>query len=107
MGVSPLWVYAGVVKLRSSSGRLYIHLPPRVVEAIGAKHVVLRAVIEPVEGCEPRVRWPLGDLVFKATLVRVNGTYRVNVPQKISKALAGLGECVVLHIFVTPYAVKP
>ena len=99
---SPLWVYAGVVRLRSSCGKTYIHLSPRVVEAIGAKHVVVRAVIEPVGGCEDNIRLPPGDIIFKATLTRINGTYRVTVPRKVGKVLAELGKCITLHVFIAP-----
>jgi predicted polyphosphate/ATP-dependent NAD kinase len=99
---SPIWVYAGVVKLRSSCGRTYIHLSPRVVEALGAKHVVVRAVIEPVGGCEANIRLPPGDVIFKATLTRINGTYRVTVPRKVGKVLAELGHCITLHVFMAP-----
>jgi hypothetical protein len=107
MVASPIWVYAGAVRLRSSGDRVYIHLSPRVVEAIGSKNVVVRAVIELVGGCEARIRLPLGDLVFRATLTRVDGTYRVTIPRKIGKVLAELGECVTLHVFVAPHMVKP
>jgi predicted polyphosphate/ATP-dependent NAD kinase len=99
---SPLWVYAGAVRLRLSGGRTYIHLSPRVVEALGAKHVVVRAVIEPVGGCENNVRLPLGDIIFKATLTKINGTYRVTVPKKIGKVLVELSHCIILHVYIAP-----
>jgi hypothetical protein len=99
---SPLWVYAGVVKLRSSCGKTYIHLSPRVVEALGAKHVVVRAVIEPVGGCEANIRLPTGDIIFKATLTRIDGTYRVTVPKKVGKVLAELSHCIILHVYIAP-----
>jgi hypothetical protein len=94
------WVYAGVVKPRISGKRVYLHLNPRVVEAVGSKHVIIRAVIEPVEDCKAKL--PLGDLVFKATLTRVNGTYRVTVPMKLGRVLAGLAPCVTLHVSIAP-----
>ncbi len=99
---TPIWVYAGAVRLRSSRGKTYIHITPKVVEALGAKHVVVRAVIEPVGGCENNIRLPLGDIIFKATLTRINGTYRVTVPRKVGKVLAELGQCITLHVFIAP-----
>jgi hypothetical protein len=99
---SLIWVYAGAVRLRSSYGKTYIHLSPRVVEALGAKHVVVRALIEPVGGCENNIRLPPGDIIFKATLTRINGTYRVTVPRKVGKVLAELGQCITLHVFIAP-----
>jgi hypothetical protein len=100
--VSPLWIYVGPVRLRTSSGRVYVHLNPRVVETIGTRHVLVRAVIEPVGGCETNIRLPLGDIIFRATLTKVNGTYRVTVPRRIGRVLAELGRCIALHISIAP-----
>jgi hypothetical protein len=100
--ISPLWVYAGPVRLRTSSGRVYIHLNPKVVEAVGARHVIVRVIVEPIEGCEDKIRLPFGDIVFKATLTRVDGTYRVTVPRRIGRVLAELGGCINLHVSIAP-----
>jgi hypothetical protein len=99
---SPLWIYVGSAQLRTSSGRVYVHLNPRVVEAIGARHVLVRAVIEPAGGCETNIRLPLGDIIFRATLTKVNGTYRVTVPRKIGRVLAELSHCIILHVSIAP-----
>jgi hypothetical protein len=50
-GVSPLWIYVGPVRLRISRSRFYIHLSPRVVDALGARRVIVRVFIEHVGGC--------------------------------------------------------
>jgi hypothetical protein len=94
------WVYVGVVKPRISGKRVYLHLNPRVVDAIGTRYVIVRAVLEPVGDCKAKL--PLGDLVFKATLIRVNGTYRVTIPAKLGRVLAGLAPCVTLHVSIAP-----
>jgi hypothetical protein len=100
-GASPLWIYVGPVKLRISRSRFYIHLSPRVVDALGARRVIVRAVIEPVGGCTS-VRLPTGDVIFKATLTKINGTYRVTVPRRIGWVLAELGQCITLHVSIAP-----
>jgi hypothetical protein len=97
-----LWIYVGPVRLRTSSGRVYVHFNPRIVEAIGARRVLVRAVIEPVGGCETNIRLPLGDIIFRATLTKVNGTYRVTVPRKIGRVLAELSRCITLHVSIAP-----
>jgi hypothetical protein len=95
------WVYVGVVKPRVSGERVYLHLNPKVVEAVGAKRVIVRAVLEPVvEECKAKL--PLGDLVFRATLTRINGTYRVTVPRKLGRVLVELAPCVTLHVSIAP-----
>jgi hypothetical protein len=98
---SLLWIYAGSVRLRTSHGRVYVHLNPRVVEAIGAKRVIVRIVVEPVGGCA-NIKLPLGDIVFKATLTKLNGTYRLTVPRRIGRVLAELSHCITLHVSIAP-----
>jgi hypothetical protein len=104
------WIYIGEFRVRHNPRiRLtYIHIPPRLVRPLGFKHVVVKAVVRISASCEASKirkvisRLPPGGLMFKATISRAGGSYRLVLPAKTSRLLADFLDCLVLAVFIAP-----
>jgi len=101
------WIYVGEFRVKRSP-RLYINIPPRIARVLGFKHVVVKAVVRIVAGCEAsRIKriissLPPGGLIFEATISRVGGSYRLFLPARTARLLEGFLDCIALAVFVAP-----
>jgi hypothetical protein len=95
-------LYMGRYKLRTGSGRTYIHIPVKLAGEINNRKVKVVAVINTL-GCDDRRLH--GSLIsFTATLVEVGGTYRLHIPSRYASALKEVIGCVELDLWITPLA---
>jgi len=93
-------IYAGRHEIRSSSGRLYIHLPVKTVAGLISKRVRVVAVVN-AENCEDKTL--NGSMImFNANLVRVGGTFRVNIPSYYASQMSLVSDCGKLDVWIVP-----
>ncbi len=95
-------VYAGRHELRSGGGRLYVHIPAKLVRELEGRRVRVVAVVN-AERC-PDKHLHNSILQFRATLVEVGGTYRLNIPSYYARGMAGLANCATLDVWLAPTA---
>jgi hypothetical protein len=98
-------VYAGRHDVRSGGGRLYVHIPAKLVGELEGRRVRVVAVVN-AERCIDR-RLHNSILQFRATLVEAGGTYRLNIPSYYARGMAGLANCATLDVWLTPMARQP
>ena len=97
--------YAGRYKLRMGGGKLYAHIPAKLVEELGGRKVRVVAIINAL-ACNDRILH--GSLIaFTATLVAVGGTYRLTVPSRYASALRDVIDCVEIDVWVAPIIGRP
>jgi hypothetical protein len=109
-GRATRWVYLGEFRVKRSpkTGLAYIHIPPRLVRPLGFKHVIVKAIVRISASCEAhRIKriissLPPGGLMFKATISRAGGSYRLVLPAKTARLLEGFLDCIVLAVFIAP-----
>jgi hypothetical protein len=109
-GRATKWIYLGEFRARHNPKiRLtYIHIPPRIVRVLGFKRGVVKANVRISASCEPhRIKriissLPPGGLIFKATISRAGGTYRLVLPAKTARLLEGFLDCLALAVFIAP-----
>jgi len=97
-------LYMGRYKLRMGGGKLYVHIPVKLVEELKSRKVRVTAVVNAL-GCSNMILHN-SLLSFTATLVETGGTYRLNVPSRYA-SLKEVLDCAVLDIWVAPYAERP
>jgi hypothetical protein len=97
-------LYVGRYKLRTGGGKVYVHIPVKLVEELRSRKVRVTAVVNAL-GCSD-VLLHNSLLSFTATLVAVGGTYRLNIPSRYA-SLKEVLDCAVLDIWVAPYAERP
>jgi len=106
-GRATRWIYLGEFRVKRSP-RPYINIPPRVARVLGFKHVVVKAMVRIAASCEAsRIKriissLPPGGLIFKATITRAGGSYKVVLPAKASRLLVDFLDCLVLAVFIAP-----
>jgi hypothetical protein len=109
-GRATRWIYLGEFRVRHNPRvkLTYIHIPPRLVRPLGFKHVVVKAIVRISAGCEAsRIKrvissLPPGGLMFKGTISRAGGSYRLVLPAKTARLLEGFLDCIVLAVFIAP-----
>ena len=97
-------LYMGRYKLRMGGGKLYVHIPVKLVEELKSRKVRVTAVVNAL-GCSNMILHN-SLLSFTATLVETGGTYRLNIPSRYA-SLKEVLDCAVLDIWVAPYAERP
>ncbi len=98
-------LYAGRYRLRMGGGKLYVHIPAKLVEELGGRKVRVVAIINAL-ACNDRILH--GSLIaFTATLVAVGGTYRLTVPSRYASALRDVIDCVEIDVWVAPIIGRP
>ena len=90
-------LFLGRYRLRTGGGRVYVHIPVKLVEEIN-RRVRVTAVINAL-ACNNRILH--GSLVsFSATLVEAGGTYRLYIPSRYASALKEVVDCAELDVWV-------
>jgi hypothetical protein len=97
-------LYVGRYKLRTGGGKLYVHVPVRLVEELKSRKVRVVAVVSAL-GCNNMLLHN-SLLSFTATLVEVGGTYRLTIPSRYA-SLKEIAECAVLDVWLSPIAERP
>jgi hypothetical protein len=98
-------LYVGRYKLRTGGGKVYIHIPIKLVGELASRKVRVVAIINAL-ACNNRVLH--GSLIaFTATLVEVGGTYRLGIPSRYASALRDVIDCVEIDVWVTPIVGRP
>jgi hypothetical protein len=79
---------------------MYIHVPANIVREFSSRRVKVVAIVN-ADACDDKKLNGL-TILFKAKLIEVGATFRLNIPAHYAPALAKLISCVTLDIVLDP-----
>jgi hypothetical protein len=82
-------LYIGSYRLRASSGRLYIHVPAKLVSRFAHRKVNVMIQVD-ARNC-PDIHGIRA--MFPAMLVKTGDTFRINIPSKFTRLALRVQEC--------------